>query len=205
MTSVAKTRSFAVLACALLAFLASALAAPGTAPSAGTCSSPPVTPYGPCGMDLEDAWSHYTTGDPSEVVAYIEGGINWHISQAKELVDSIYVNWHELPVPCTGSTMVVGGETQSCHTVYSSSFADYDVEPRRRGQRRRLGQRSARARRQRQRLHRPRGSDRRVLRRRRPRPRRLRQRHLRLGLLRQPERPRPPKTPPTTTPTTRCS
>jgi len=124
-----------ILVCAPVAALAIALAAPAStltapasAPAAGTCASPPVTPYGPCGMDLEDAFSHYTTGDPSEVVAYIEGGINWHIPQAKELVGSIYVNWHELPVPCTGSTMIVGGETRPCETVYSSSFADYDLK-----------------------------------------------------------------------------
>jgi hypothetical protein len=98
----------------------------GTQAAAG-CASPPVTADGPCGMDLEDAWSHYTTGDPRELVAYIEGGINWHLAKAKELVDSIYVNWHELPVPCTGSTMVVGTQTRACELVYSNSVADYDL------------------------------------------------------------------------------
>jgi hypothetical protein len=68
-------------------------------------------------MDFENAFSHCTTGDPREIVAYIEGGINWHIPQAKELVDSIYVNWHELPVPCKGETMVVKGVTEPCRTV----------------------------------------------------------------------------------------
>jgi hypothetical protein len=96
------------------------------------CASPPVTVDGPCGMDLEDAWSHYTRGDPREIVAYIEGGINWHLPQAKELADSVYVNWHELPVPCMGptlaeATMVVGGVTRPCELVYTNSFADYDV------------------------------------------------------------------------------
>jgi hypothetical protein len=78
-------------------------------------------------MNLEEAWSHFTTGDPRVVLSYVEGGINWHLPQAHELVDSIYVNWHELPVPCSGSTMVVGGVTQPCSRVYTSSFADYDV------------------------------------------------------------------------------
>jgi hypothetical protein len=96
---------------------------PGT-----TCPSPPVTVNGPCGMDFEDAFSHYTSGDPQEIVAYIEGGINWHLAKAKELVDNIYVNWHELPVPCTGLTMVVGGETRPCELLYSNSFTDYDVD-----------------------------------------------------------------------------
>jgi len=63
-------------------------------------------PLGACGMNFEEGFSHYTTGNAHEIVAYIEGGINWHLPQSKELVNSIYVNWHELPVPCTGSTMV---------------------------------------------------------------------------------------------------
>ena len=112
---------------ALIAMLALALPAAASAPAPDRCASPPVTPAGPCGMDFEDAFSHYTTGDSRELVAYIEGGINWHIPQAKELVGSIYVNWHELPVPCKGSTMVVGGVSKTCETVYSKSFADYDV------------------------------------------------------------------------------
>jgi hypothetical protein len=78
-------------------------------------------------MDVEEAWSHFTTGNPETVVAYIEGGVNWHVPQARELVDSIYVNWRALPVPCEGSTMAVAGHPQPCHTVFSHSFADYDV------------------------------------------------------------------------------
>jgi hypothetical protein len=123
----AQSGTLAILVSALLALLAIAAAAPANAPAAGKCATPPVTVAGPCGMDFEDAFSHFTSGNSSEVIAYIEGGINWHISQAKELVDSIYVNWHELPVPCTGSTMVVGGETKPCKTIYTNSFADYDV------------------------------------------------------------------------------
>jgi hypothetical protein len=105
-----------------------ALPAAASAPAPNRCASPPATPDGPCGMDFEDAFSHYTTGDPHELVAYIEGGINWHIPQAKELVGSIYVNWHELPVPCKGSTMVLEGVTEPCHTVYSDNEANYDVK-----------------------------------------------------------------------------
>jgi hypothetical protein len=124
--------TLAAFLCALSLALAFAFAVGPAGPSRAHgaeegCASPPVTPYGPCGMDLEDAFSHYTSGDPHEVIAYIEGGINWHIAQAKELVGRIYVNWHELPVPCTGSTMVVGGETRPCETLYSKSEADYDV------------------------------------------------------------------------------
>jgi hypothetical protein len=91
------------------------------------CASPPVTADGPCGMGFEEAFSRYGSGDPRELVAYIEGGINWHLDKAKQLVDSIYVNWHELPVPCEGTTMIVGGVTRPCELVYTNSLADYDV------------------------------------------------------------------------------
>ncbi len=122
---------------ALLALIAQVLALALPAPvHAATpeeeCAGKKVTADGPCGMDLEDAYSHYTSGNPEEIVAYIEGGINWHDSQAHEYVNSIYVNWHETPVPCKGATVaeatvVVGGVSEPCHTVYSKSFADYDV------------------------------------------------------------------------------
>ena len=54
-------------------------------------------------------------------VAYVEGGINWHLGDASTLAGDVYVNWHEAPVPCTGTsvataTMVVGGVTQACTT-----------------------------------------------------------------------------------------
>ncbi len=92
-----------------------------------------VSGNGPTGLDLDAALSQYTTGDPHVVVAYIEGGINWHLPAAAALVDHVYVNWRELPVPCTGTTvasatMVVGGRTEPCHTVYSTDRADYDVD-----------------------------------------------------------------------------
>ncbi len=77
-------------------------------------------------MGLEEASSQYTSGGSRGDRGLHRGRINWHAPQAKELVESIYVNWHELPVPCTGSTMIVGGETQPCHAAYSNSFADYD-------------------------------------------------------------------------------
>jgi hypothetical protein len=69
-----------VLASAVLIFVG------GFAPRARAqaCAKRPVTADGPCGMDLQDAWSHYTTGDPNVVLSYIEGGINWHIPQAKQ-------------------------------------------------------------------------------------------------------------------------
>jgi hypothetical protein len=123
-----------IVATALLALSLTVLCL--TVPSAahaGTCESGKVTPTGPCGMGLQEAFSHYTSGNPEEVVAYIEGGINYHISQGRELANSVYVNWHEVPVPCKGptvaeATMVLEGVSEKCHTVYSSNFANYDVK-----------------------------------------------------------------------------
>jgi len=86
--------------------------------ASGATSCDPVTQDGPCGMNLEAAWATYTTGDPSVLVAYIEGGINWRDSDAAQLVTNIYVNWHEIPVPCFD---------QPCQTVYSQNRSDYDT------------------------------------------------------------------------------
>ena len=57
------------------------LAQPGAA-RAAACESGKLTPDGPCGMGLEEAWSQNTTGNPQEIVAYTEGGINCQDSQA---------------------------------------------------------------------------------------------------------------------------
>ena len=85
------------------------------------------------GMNLDAAWSNYTTGDPNVTVAYVEGGINWHLGDAASLASVVSVNWRAVPVPCTGATvptatMVVGGVTEPCATHYSSSEADYDPD-----------------------------------------------------------------------------
>ncbi|MDA8379704.1 MAG: hypothetical protein M0020_02565 [Actinomycetota bacterium] len=87
-----------------------------------------ITAAGPQGMNLNAAWAYYSKGSPETVVAYIEGGINWNNPSAQSLVPHIYVNWHAVPVPCTGSTMIVDGATQPCHTVYSNNFANYDLD-----------------------------------------------------------------------------
>jgi len=92
-----------------------------------------VSGNGPTGLDLDAALSQYTRGDPHVVIAYIEGGINWHLPAAATLVNHIYVNWRELPVPCVGptlatATMTVDGQVEPCHTVYSTTAAAYDVD-----------------------------------------------------------------------------
>jgi hypothetical protein len=93
--------------------------------SAAGCST--VTADGRCGMDLQRAWKHFTRGDPSVVISYIEGGINWHLvdsnghNVAKSFANRIYVNWRETPVPCGAK------HASACHRVYSSNRAAYDT------------------------------------------------------------------------------
>ena len=114
-------------AAALVAGSLFALALPAGAGASEACNVMPGDPLGACGMNFDEAQAHFSAGNPHEVIAYIEGGINWHLPGAEELADSVYVNWHEVPVPCEGANMIVGGVKQACHTVYSSSEADYLV------------------------------------------------------------------------------
>jgi len=103
--------------------------APPTAGATGT----PVNADDATGMNLDAAWANYTTGDPNVTIAYVEGGINWHLGDAATLAGAVAINWHATPVPCTGTTvatatMVVGGTTEPCATDYSPSQADYDPD-----------------------------------------------------------------------------
>ena len=117
---------------------------------------------------------------PSTVIAYIEGGINWHNGDAAELRNRVYLNAGELPPPTT---------------------PDGAARPERRRLRRLAGH--ADPGRQQQRRRRSRGHHRPLLRRHRRRPQRLHRRHLGLGLLQRPERPGDPRLRPTATPTAR--
>ncbi len=92
-----------------------------------------VNEFNATGMNINNAFSTYTQGSPHIKIAYIEGGINWHLSDAASLASVVYVNWHETPVPCTGTTlatatMVIGGVTRACSTYYSTNRADYNVD-----------------------------------------------------------------------------
>jgi hypothetical protein len=75
-------------------------------------------PESSSGMWVDRAWRDFTTGRPDTVIAYVEGGINWHDGSAADLVNKVYLNRGELPVPCTGSP---------CTTTYGGTFAAYDV------------------------------------------------------------------------------
>lgn len=58
-------------------------------------------PENAAGMSVDRAWKDFTTGRGDTVIAYVEGGINWHNGDAKELADRVFLNRGELPAPTT--------------------------------------------------------------------------------------------------------
>ena len=82
-------------------------------------SSPLATdPEGSSGMWVDRAWRDYTTGRADTVIAYVEGGINWHDASAKDLVNKVYLNFRELPTPCAAAP---------CTTQYGAPATSYDL------------------------------------------------------------------------------
>jgi len=111
----------------------------GSQPASGpACPNAPVTPSssfdanGPNGMDTEAACAQFhqgfQKGDPETVVAYVEGGVNWHLAGlTQSFADHIYVNWRELPIPCVGNT-TFGVDRHACITAWSPNPEAYDVD-----------------------------------------------------------------------------
>ena len=64
------------------------------------CSPNASDPEHAAGMSLDRAWKRFTPGNGHTVIAYIEGGINWH-HDPKELADKVFLNKGELPKPTT--------------------------------------------------------------------------------------------------------
>ncbi len=63
------------------------------------CTPLAKDPEGAAGMSIDRAWK-FTTGRPDVRIAYIEGGPNWHLADARrELAGRIYLNTGELPRP----------------------------------------------------------------------------------------------------------
>ena len=107
---------------------------PASGPS---CPASPVTPAstfdanGPAGTDTEAACAQFhqgfQKGDPETVVAYVEGGVNWHLSGlGQSFADHIYVNWKELPIPCVGNS-TFGVDPNACVPAWSANPEAYDV------------------------------------------------------------------------------
>src|SRR5258708_3661323 len=79
-------------------------------------------PENASGMSVDKAWN-YTKGSPNTIVAYVEGGINWHDGDARELADKVYLNTAELPLPW-------GCKVYDCNGDGVVSVADYANDPR---------------------------------------------------------------------------
>jgi hypothetical protein len=97
-----------------------------------------LDPYGPEGMNVDAAQSYLASGAdgaaPHIEVAYIEGGVNWQESGggAASLANAMFINWHDTPVPCAGTTvatatMTLNGRTVACRTAYSKHISDYET------------------------------------------------------------------------------
>lgn len=79
-------------------------------------------PENASGMSVDKAWN-YSKGSPNTIVAYVEGGINWHDPAARELADKVYLNTAELPLPW-------GCKVYDCNGDGVVSVADYANDPR---------------------------------------------------------------------------
>ncbi|MFA5890815.1 MAG: FG-GAP-like repeat-containing protein [Actinomycetota bacterium] len=53
-------------------------------------------PENAAGMSVDRAWRDFSIGTPDTVIAYVEGGINWHADNVKEIADKVYLNRDEL-------------------------------------------------------------------------------------------------------------
>ena len=78
-------------------------------------------PESSAGMSVDKAWASYTTGDPRTVIAYIEGGINWHQGDVAELADRVFLNKGELPPPTTPRA---GRRTCSPGALCAADYSD---------------------------------------------------------------------------------
>lgn len=65
------------------------------------CAPAAEQPGGAAGMSVDKAWRETTAGRPDVTIAYIEGGINWHLPQSRDIVNQVYLNAGELPAATT--------------------------------------------------------------------------------------------------------
>jgi hypothetical protein len=85
-------------------------------------------PENASGMSIDKAWSTFTTGQPDIVLAYVEGGINWHDSDVRDLANKVFINAGELPWPQDAS-----GNEHGTYDLVSDGVVnadDYARDPR---------------------------------------------------------------------------
>lgn len=89
------------------------------------CARNAEDPEGASGMSVNAAWANYTTGNDETLIAYIEGGINWHDGSIEELVDKVWINTAELPRPQQADgTTATGYELTGDGTASASDYAE---------------------------------------------------------------------------------
>lgn len=69
---------------------------------------------GASGMSLNRAWAVYGLGRKDVTVAYIEGGVNWRLSQSFDLRRKAYLNCGELPAPENAKGATMPGRSPGC-------------------------------------------------------------------------------------------
>jgi hypothetical protein len=90
-------------------------------------STPHATdPDGSAGMFLNQAWATYGFGRSDVVIAYIEGGINWRLSDTADIRRKAYLNCGELPAPEKADGSTVPGSSPGCLEPAKSYDLDGD-------------------------------------------------------------------------------
>src|SRR5579884_367327 len=84
---------------------------------------------GSAGMFVNSAWKQFTIGRPDVVIAYMEGGINWHDATARgSLAARTYLNAGELPYPELADGRSCG--RYDCNSDGVFNAFDYAQDPR---------------------------------------------------------------------------
>jgi Subtilase family len=81
---------------------------------------------GASGMSLNKAWAVYGFGRKDVTVAYIEGGVNWRLSQSFDLRRKAYLNCGELPAPENAQGATKPGKSPGCLEPTKSYDLDGD-------------------------------------------------------------------------------
>jgi hypothetical protein len=85
------------------------------------CAPAAHDPENASGMSVDQAWKQYSPGRGDVVIAYIEGGINWHASDAADLANKVYLNPRELPPPTTPQ---IGAQKCPPNTLCAADYSD---------------------------------------------------------------------------------
>jgi hypothetical protein len=86
-------------------------------------------PQSSSGMFVDQAWKQFTIGRPDVVIAYVEGGVNWHDPTAPAELDArTYVNPGELPYPELADDKSCG--RYDCNGDGVFNVFDYAQDPR---------------------------------------------------------------------------